>query len=52
MRDKDISFYVDKDYGMLAVTRKIDSAVIGYAGLLKHEIDGEQNANQQYLYPC
>lgn len=44
MRHKDISFYEDEDYGMLAVMRKIDNTLIGYAGLLKQEIDGEQKA--------
>lgn len=52
MLDKDISFYEDEDYGMLAVTRKIDNTLIGYAGLLKQEIDGEQKIEISYrLHP-
>lgn len=52
MRDKDISYYEDEDYGMLAVKRKIDNTLIGYAGLLKQEIDGEQKIEISYrLHP-
>ena len=49
MRDKDISFYEEENYGMLGVTRKIDNAFIGYAGLLKQEIDGEEKIEISYL---
>lgn len=52
IRDKDISFYEDEDYGMLAVMRKIDNTLIGYAGLLKQEVDGEQKIEISYrLHP-
>lgn len=50
--DKNISFYENEDYGMLALTRKIDDVLIGYAGLLKQEIDGEQKIEISYrLHP-
>jgi [ribosomal protein S5]-alanine N-acetyltransferase len=52
LRDKNISFYENEDYGMLALTRKMDGALIGYAGLLKQEIDGEQKIKISYrLHP-
>lgn len=49
MQDKDISFYEEENYGMLAVTRKMDNAFIGYAGLIKQEIDGEEKIEISYL---
>jgi ribosomal-protein-alanine N-acetyltransferase len=50
--DKDIALYENEDYGMLAITRKMDNALIGYAGLLKQEIDGEQKIEISYrLHP-
>lgn len=52
LRDKNISFYEEEDYGMLALIRKIDNTFIGYAGLLKQEIDGEQKIEISYrLHP-
>ncbi len=52
LRDKNISFYENEDYGMLALVRKIDDVLIGYAGLLKQEIDGEQKIEISYrLHP-
>ncbi len=52
LRDKNISFYEDEDYGMLALIRKIDHVLIGYAGLLKQVIEGEQKIEISYrLHP-
>lgn len=52
LRDKKVSFYKKKDYGMMALTRKEDNVLIGYAGLIKQEIDGEQKTEISYsLHP-
>ena len=52
LRDKNISFYEHEDYGMLALIRKSDSNLIGYAGLLKQEVDGEKKIEISYrLHP-
>jgi len=52
LRNKDIAHYENDGYGLWALIHKQDKALIGFAGLLIQNIDGEQKIEISYrLHP-
>ena len=52
LSDKDISAYENENYGLWALIKKDDDELIGFAGLLMQDLEGEQHVEISYrLHP-